>query len=63
MNHEVACLVLASIACARAFAPDVRIALRRLLSAGVRAGTATLMEHQRPTHITDRHSHHRGGER
>ena len=44
---DVASLVLASIAAARAFAPDVRSGLRRLLGAGVRVGAATLIE-QRP---------------
>ncbi|MEU5951237.1 hypothetical protein ACWGII_28715 [Streptomyces sp. NPDC054855] len=49
---DVASLVLASAAAARAFAPDVRSGLRRLLGAGVRVGAATLIEQQpaaRPT--------------
>jgi hypothetical protein len=43
---DVAGLVLASAAAARAFAPDVRNGVRRLLGAGVRLGAETLMEHQ-----------------
>lgn len=43
---DVAGLVLASAAAARAFAPDVRSGLRRLLGAGVRVGAATLIERQ-----------------
>jgi hypothetical protein len=43
---DVASLVLASAAAARAFAPDIRCGLRRLLGAGVRLGAASLIEQQ-----------------
>ncbi|MEU6241788.1 hypothetical protein [Streptomyces sp. NPDC047024] len=38
-----ASLVLASVAAARAYAPDLRAGLRRLLGAGVRLGAESLM--------------------
>ncbi|GAA0290023.1 hypothetical protein GCM10010302_30590 [Streptomyces polychromogenes] len=44
MNHDVASLALALAAAGRAFAPDVRSLLRRLLGAGVRVGAASLVE-------------------
>ncbi|MEV7541570.1 MULTISPECIES: hypothetical protein [unclassified Streptomyces] len=44
MNHDVASLALALAAAGRAFAPDVRALLRRLLGAGVRVGAASLVE-------------------
>jgi hypothetical protein len=43
---DVASLVLASAAAARAFAPDVRAGMRRLLRAGVRLGAESLAQHQ-----------------
>jgi hypothetical protein len=47
VNYDVASL-LALAAAVRAFAPDVQYLLRRLLSAGVRVGAASLVEkHQR----------------
>jgi hypothetical protein len=42
-------LLLALAAAARAYAPDVRTLMRRLLGAGVRVGAATLMERHHPT--------------
>ncbi|KOU34889.1 MULTISPECIES: hypothetical protein [unclassified Streptomyces] len=48
MNYDVASFLLASAAAARAYAPDARSALRRLLGAGVRVGAATLIERQTP---------------
>ncbi|MFE2879607.1 hypothetical protein ACFXG6_33475 [Streptomyces roseus] len=48
MNHDVASLTLALAAAGRAFAPDARALLRRLLGAGVRVGAASLVE-QRDT--------------
>ncbi|MHC5903418.1 hypothetical protein ACVNF4_05820 [Streptomyces sp. S6] len=45
---DVASLVLASAAAVRAFAPDVRAGVRRLLGAGVRVGAASLLAHDRP---------------
>lgn len=44
MNHDVASLALALAAAGRAFAPDARALLRRLLGAGVRVGAASLVE-------------------
>lgn len=44
MNHDVASLALALAAAGRAFAPDVRALMRRLLGAGVRVGAASLVE-------------------
>ncbi|WP_143639883.1 hypothetical protein [Streptomyces sp. 1-11] len=43
---DVASLVLASAAAARAYAPDACAGVRRLLGAGVRVGTQTLLEEQ-----------------
>ncbi|MDI1458949.1 hypothetical protein NHG22_34850 [Streptomyces sp. ATE26] len=43
---DVASLVLASAAAARAYAPDACAGVRRLLGAGVRVGAQTLIEEQ-----------------
>ncbi|MET9800192.1 hypothetical protein [Streptomyces sp. NPDC006368] len=48
MNYDVAGFLLALAAAARAFAPDVWFLVRRVLSAGVRVGAATLMERRQP---------------
>ncbi|MFE3326787.1 hypothetical protein [Streptomyces sp. NPDC059176] len=48
MKFDEAALVLASAAAARAYAPDVRALMRRLLGAGVRVGTATLIDQHHP---------------
>jgi hypothetical protein len=45
---DAASLVLASAAAARAFTPDVRSGVRRLLGAGVRLGAESLIAQQRP---------------
>ena len=45
---DVASLVLASAAAARAFAPDVRAGMRRLLGAGVRLGAESLIAQHQP---------------
>lgn len=45
---DVASLVLASAAAARAFAPDVRAGMRRLLRAGVRLGAESLIAQHQP---------------
>ncbi|MFI2207635.1 hypothetical protein ACH47Z_44740 [Streptomyces sp. NPDC020192] len=50
---DVASLVLASAAAARAYAPDVRAGVRRLLGAGVRVGAETLLAQHRPAVRTD----------
>ncbi|MER5464594.1 hypothetical protein ABT010_28675 [Streptomyces sp. NPDC002668] len=63
MNIEAVSLVLASAAAVRAFAPDVRSVLRRLLGAGVRVRAATLIEQQRPAPRTDTPGLDEGGSR
>ncbi|WP_322872249.1 hypothetical protein [Streptomyces goshikiensis] len=50
MYHDVASLALALAAAGRAFAPDMRALLRRLLGAGVRVGAASLVEQQHHAH-------------
>jgi hypothetical protein len=45
---DVASLVLASAAAVRAFAPDVRDGMRRLLGAGVRLGAESLITQHQP---------------
>lgn len=60
---DVASLVLASAAAARAYAPDVRTGFRRLLSAGVRLGAATLIEQQQPVARPDQSGLGEGGQR
>ncbi|WP_331747248.1 hypothetical protein OG365_40105 (plasmid) [Streptomyces sp. NBC_00853] len=50
MNHDVASLALALAAAGRAFAPDVRALLRRLLGVGVRVGAASLFEQRDLAH-------------
>ncbi|AXE27936.1 hypothetical protein C0216_31040 (plasmid) [Streptomyces globosus] len=56
MNHDVASLALALAAAGRAFAPDARALMRRLLGAGVRVGAASLVEQReaaRPEALDD----------
>ncbi|MER5886992.1 hypothetical protein ABT160_24475 [Streptomyces sp. NPDC001941] len=45
MDLDTASFLLALAAAGRAYAPDVRSVLRRLLGAGVRVGAAALTEH------------------
>lgn len=51
--QDVASLTLASAAAARAFAPDVRAGVRRLLGAGVRVGAETLLAQNQPSVRTE----------
>ncbi|WP_330237165.1 hypothetical protein [Streptomyces sp. NBC_00566] len=64
-QDDVASLVLATAAAARAYAPDLRAGLRRLLGAGVRLGAESLMD-QRATPVTRpdtaRHNDSRSGQ-
>ncbi|WP_330460421.1 hypothetical protein OIB37_28225 [Streptomyces sp. NBC_00820] len=53
-QDNVVSLVLASSAVARAYAPDLRAGLRRLLGAGVRLGAESLIaQHHTPAARSD----------